>query len=342
MAPKDGKVEVRQDQLKQLRQAELPAVLSEAQRIWTEGLQPPVIRIRRSYYRNAVMETVLDERKPLPREKRPPSARMIAPKGLTLKLHLTLLFAAQCAAAPNKPWRDVFPIEPTAESSSSWMALVPTVAKYHGPGIQVASEVTNKRRQLTQALKKLEESGLVRPSAGPGRSRKGFMLLHENAKSTAAAPIEYTVPGDADPFLAVPVELFTQGWVHVLTTSEIAALLMWLDALQFFGMKLDNGVIVAAVASDIRAGHYGLGRETYETHQQLDAFGLLDVVRPWQRHADGKWFGYSDDSDLRCHRVALGPEGFNRDAADVVAKVLARRDTRGDWSREPNAPRNSF
>jgi hypothetical protein len=129
--------------------------------------------------------------------------------------------------------------------------------------------------------------------------------------------------------------------VHVLTTSEIAALLMWLDALKYDRMGTsDPALFVTRVTSAVRQGAYGLGREAYETHQQLDAFQLLDVLRPEKRHYDGRWQEYAQDSsDLACHRVALTPSGFSRDAGEVVQEVLQRRDARGDWSRPPNTPR---
>lgn len=272
---------------------------------------------------------------------RPLAARMITPKGVALKLHLTLLFAAQCAARPGKGWKNPYPVEPTPQSEHSWVGLIATIAKYRGPGIQGASVATNKRRQVTEALKKLEGLNLIRPTMGPGRARQGFELLHEGGKSTPAAGVPYTVPVDAEPFVEIPREFFTGGWVHVLTNSEITALLMWLDALKHDASPTsDPTLFVTRVTSAVRQGAYGLGREAYETHQQLDAFQLLDVLRPEKRHYDGKWQEYAEDSsDLACHRVTLTPDGFTRDAGEVVQEVLQRRDALGDWSRPPNAPR---
>ncbi|MFE3148311.1 hypothetical protein ACFXJ6_16850 [Streptomyces sp. NPDC059218] len=341
MPPKDGRVEVRLESLRALRRSELPAVTAEALRLWQGGHQPADIRVRRAYLRNDKIEPVEDERKPLPMEKRPPAARLIAPKGVALKLHLMLLFAAQCSAKPGKSWKNPYPVEPTPQSDHSWMGLTATVAKYHGPGIQGASVATNKRRQVTEALKKLEGLNLIRPTKGPGRGRQGFDLLHESGKSTPAAGVRYAVPTDVEPFVDVPREFFTKGWVQVLTTSEVIALLMWLDALKHDPIATsDSSLFVTRVTSAVRQGAYGLGREAYETHQQLDAFQLLDVLRPEKRHDDGKWQEFAQDSsDLACHRVTLTPEGFSRDAGEVVQEVLQRRDARGDWSRPPFAHR---
>ncbi|MER6143094.1 hypothetical protein ABT174_24155 [Streptomyces sparsogenes] len=124
----------------------------------------------------------------------------------------------------------------------------------------------------------------------------------------------------------------------MLTNSEIAALLMWFDRLKY------NGVVVGAeegdpltityVTGDVRQGLYGLGRKAYETHQALDAYQLLDVIRPEKRYDSGKWEGYSKgESDLLCRRVSLAPASFDRDAGDVVEGVLVRRDTGGFWRR---------
>lgn len=342
LVPKrDASVATRLTNLQVMREGEFRAVTRSAQAVWSQGLQPAPVRIRRPYVARATRMDVEDERTPLPLQDRPPAARMLTPKGVALKLHLVLLFAAQCAAKAGKPWNSPFPVEPASSGrpEQSWMGLVGTVARYNGAGIQGASAKTNKRRQITEALNKLEGLNLVRPLKGKGRSRQGFVILSELGQSDEAVDVAYTVPAANEAVFEIPVEFFTQGWVHVLTNSEIAALLMWFDRTKVAGQSVNN-LNITHVASKERQGIYGLGRETYETHQQLDAFELLDVIRPDRRHLDGKWQNYSaDESSALCHRVAFVDNGFDRPADEVVLEVLERRYATGDWWRRPNAAR---
>ncbi|MFD7225669.1 hypothetical protein ACFV9P_32425 [Streptomyces sp. NPDC059892] len=337
----DGKVEVRRDQLADLLKGDLPDAIKKARELHERG-GPEVVRIRQSFIRlEKFAGLVEDERKPLPRSERPLSAQMISPRGLTLKLYLLMLFAAQCETTAGKEWPAPYPIEPTAEQTDSWRGLVATIARYAGPGVQAASVRTNKVRQIAEAMKTLEKMGLLASATGiKGQVRQGVLLLCENgkSKSAGAANIPYTVPTDNEPFVEIPVGFFTNGWVHVLTTSEIAALLMWFDVIKFDPSLriLGDGSTVTEgfVLSDIRHGLYGLGRDAYETHQPLDAFGLLDVLRHSKRHNDGKWQNFKDDSsDMVAHRVILQTAAFGREAGPVVLPVLHRRHTLGEWRR---------
>ncbi|MGW7170934.1 hypothetical protein ACWGH3_37795 [Streptomyces sp. NPDC054884] len=338
MRPKDGKVETRLAHLQTLRSGMLGGVNLVMRQIWASGQKPSSIRVRSAFYRLDEMKVLKDERKPLPTKEQPFAARMVTPKGLHLRLLLTMLYAAQCAVGPGKQWDAPYPVESTAKQPLSWMSLSASISQYAGPGIQLASQDVNRRRQIMTALKTLEGMALVRANTKPGRFTAGLQLLCENGTSTVSSAIPYTMPDDTEMYVEIPVEFFTCGWVHVLTNSEIAALLMWLDRLKYSGVVVgaDEGdpVTVTYVSGDVRQGLYGLGREAYETHQALDAYQLLDVIRPEKRYDSGKWEGYSkDDSDLLCHRVSLAPAGFDRDAGTIVEDVLQRRDTGGFWGR---------
>ncbi|MFJ5803786.1 hypothetical protein [Streptomyces decoyicus] len=336
MARRDGKVETRLANLQALRHSgELTDVTALALKIWSRGERPEAVRVRIAYLRNAEFKAVADERKPLPVAERPLAARLIAPKGVALKFHLMQLFAAQCQAKPGKTWKSPYPVEPTPLESTCWMGLIAAGAKYEGPGIQVSSEAVNKRRQLTEALKKLETLRLVRRAPSKRGLPRGFALLCENGGSTSAAPVPYTVPTPDESFIELPVDFFTRGWVQLLNTSEIVALLMWLDLLKFGGRVTTEKVPYAYVTGEDRQGWYGLGREAYETHQPLRAFGLLDVWRPEERYRDGKWadYGRDDAAALRCHRIFLEPGGMEYGAYDVILAALKRRDALGEWGR---------
>ncbi|MFF4543674.1 hypothetical protein ACFY1J_05415 [Streptomyces sp. NPDC001406] len=340
---RDGKVEVRMEQLAALMGNDLPEAVRKTREIYERGRKPQTVRVRRSFVRlEKFGGTVEDERKPLPRSERPFSAQMITPKGLTLKLYLVMLFAAQCEATIGKEWPQPYPIEPDARTTDSWEGLVATVAKYAGPGVQASSVRTNKLRQITQAMKTLEGMKLLRSATGTkGQVSRGVLLLCENGKSkdTGAASIPYTVPADDEHFLEIPVGFFTNGWIYALTNSEIAALLMWFDVLKFDGMQVkpEGGtpMTLGFVLSNVRHGFYGLGRDAYETHRPLEAFGILEVHRHWKRYDSGKWMEFKEDSsDMVCHRVMLRDGAFDREAGEVVQEVLRRRDATNEW-RQP-------
>ncbi|MFH8894238.1 hypothetical protein [Streptomyces sp. NPDC017949] len=338
---KDLKVGKRLDALRELRREVLPTVNATVQAVWSGGIVPTGVRVRRDFYRLQVQKPVLDERTPLPKSERPLAAQMVTPKGLHLRLLLMLLYAAQCTAKPGGTWRTPYPVEWKEGSDSSLMRLMASVAAYKGPGILGASAPTNRRRQITQALLQLEQLNLVRPTQGPGRSRQGYELLSESGSSTVTEPVPYTVPADTEgSFIELPIEFFTHGWIHVLTMSEIAALLMWFDTIKFHATWLETaGFPIGHVPSDVRLGRYGLSRDAYETHMPLDAFQLIDVIRPDRRYEDGKWMDWADDSsDMYCHRVAFVPGGFARDAGSVVQEVVERRAATREWSRPLHAP----
>lgn len=312
------------------RSGELAAAVKSLRELWDEGRQPPVVRIRRGYYWHSEPRTVVSERKPLPRAERPPAAQMIDSRGIALKLHLVMLFAAHCQAAERSRWKTRISVEPQEVEPVSWMGLMAAHAvSNEGAGVQVRSSVENKARQIVSGLQKLRDLDLLLlPRSGKPRPYSRIELLRESGGSTAAAPIPYKVP-TAGGVIALPVEFFTRGWVYLLSPSEIVSYLMWQDVNQH--PRFDEPFITAAE----RAGQFGLGREAYETHKQLDAFCLITVDRPTGRHSDGKFdFDYGTDTgSALCHRVTIDSQGLSRDADVVVDDVLRRVSAVGEWDR---------
>ncbi len=326
-----AKVAARANALNALqRTGELAAAVKAARELWDEGRKPSVVRIRRGYYWHSEPRKVVSERKPLPRAERPLAAQMIDSRGVALKLHLVMLFAAHCQAAERSRWRTRISVEPQEVEPVSWMGLMAAHAvSNEGAGVQVRSSIENKARQIVSGLKKLRDLDLILlPRAGGPRPYSRIELMRESGGSTAAAPIPYTVP-TAGGVIELPVEFFTHGWVYLLSPSEIMSYLMWLDVNQH--PRFGEPFITAAE----RAGQFGLGREAYETHKQLDAFCLISVDRPTGRYSDGKFdFDYGTDAgSALCHRVTVDPQGLSRDAVAIVGDVLRRVSAVGDWDR---------
>jgi hypothetical protein len=311
------------------RSGMLADAVTAATGLATDGRNPSVVRVRRSYVRHAVPLKVTTERNGLPREKRPPAARLIAPRGVTGRLHLLLLFAAACHAAPGQKWHHTIPIEHGRDQSVSLERLVCAFARHRGGTAYVASPRMNKVRQITQALKTLNDQYLVDlPHRGEHLPFRGFTLLCDSGQSTDNAQIPYRVPKKNEPCIDIPAAFFTHGWVHLLTPSEIVAYLMWLDVNQH--SEHDEFYVTGAV----RAGAYGLTREAYETHQALDAFGLIDVFLDSDRHGDGKYAGYHPDGrPPPCHRVTVTEGGLLQDAAARISRSLNQYAATGEWFR---------
>lgn len=325
-----AKVRARLDALTTLRTSgALAAVADAAEELASRGRAPATIRLRRTYLRHDESRYVDRERNGLPRAEQPPAARLIAPRGVAGRFHLLLLFAAHCQAAPGHQWHNRIPIEPDSTRPFSWMGLLGAHARHTPGGPRVASPRVNKARQITEAVKKLHEHQLLElPNAGTSRPFRDFQLLCDSGASTKAAPIPYKVPRAALPGVNVPAEFFTRGWVNLLTPSETVSYLMWLDINQ--NPVHDEPYVTGTE----RAGHFGLSRDAYETHRQLEAFGLIDVEAAAGRHDDGKYADYGTEAGRPiCHRATLTPDGITRDAAVVIEPVLHAFAAHGTWDR---------
>jgi len=57
---------------------------------------------------------------------------------------------------------------------------------------------------------------------------EGFHLLHESGQ-TKPTPVVYAVPKPTSRTFSLPIGFFTNGWVHALTNTEIAAFMMMAD-----------------------------------------------------------------------------------------------------------------
>lgn len=339
------KASKRADGLRALvRERGLLDVLSATEQLWSTGLSPRTIRIRETYVRNREMaenpfdadpwgvpmvrfSTPVDERRRPVREVLPPLARLLKSQGVAMQFHLTALFVAHCQAKPGRTWNNTIPLNRDGSSELSWLDLmsVPTTPK----AIATQSSTTytrNKLRQFRSALKLLADEDLMdMRKSGRGRSYADFSLLSEDASSSGAGGVEYRVPQEGEVPLGLPIEFFLQGWTHVLTKSEIAAYLMW--------RQLGAASSYVMASWQERAGLFGFSREVYDTHQALEAFGLIRVVKPRERRDDGTWRGYSNASQLYSHRVHVLPQGLWRRADMAVEKALRKAAALGKWSK---------
>lgn len=326
-----------------VRERGLPDVLAAAEKLWSNGHAPNEIRIRTLYARNPNIPDVdlwapfpipaqlrfgpeLDERKRPASHILPPMARLIVSQGVALQFHLTALFAAHCQSRPGRAWDNQIPLSRRTPDSVNWLDLVAVSAKSSGSSAQASAYTRNKLRQFRSALGLLARNHIVDLGKPASVNRyEGFRLLSEDASSSSVGAIEYRVPRGDEDTLKIPFQFFTRGWVHVLTKSEIAAFLMCL--------QLASEEDYLSISWKERAGLFGLSRDVYDATQALEAYRLINIMRPRGRREDGTWRGFSSGGQPFSNKIRLNLRGLWRPAHEVVEAAVMKTAVLGKWSR---------
>lgn len=256
----------------------------------------------------------VSDRNAPPRDLRPPATRLITSRGIALQFALIAFAVTQQGNAD-------LPIRPRSGDARGWTDLVasPVLESRDGSGI-LRGIPEKKRQQIKTALKSMSGAGLVHLGAS-GREYEGFQLYEESGVAERGDLIPYKPPKRKEPnVFSLPRGFMTNGWVHVLTDSELAVVLM-LSCRVLAHEGAEPG-FVWFEASD-RVLHYGLGRESFgPALKPLEKLGLLEV-RSINRHPDGHVIGFSTDGlDARPHRLRLIKEGFDEPAWQVAAEVF--------------------
>jgi len=176
----------------------------------------------------------------------------------------------------------------------------------------------------------------------------------------------YTIPLFDPEALLIPVEFFLNGWVYVLTPTEIATLLVLLHAAR--REIVDEASIVhwpdgtrsseppIRLFRATRVQEYGLSQHAYGAHRELAEFGLIKMGRPRDEGRRGR-ASFLTHADAAYGRLARQPRGFwfymclpglGASSLDVVSGSLApdqpaphlrRQDESTDfWVSNANAP----
>ncbi|BCY10964.1 hypothetical protein [Actinoplanes sp. L3-i22] len=229
------------------------------------GIRPDYIQIRERFIR----ATLADELGPtLP--------RLLQTQGLQVRLQLLLMFDAQCRYHPGMPVHNVRSIARRADDQfAGWRELVladvqPSQA-FGGPDATSKVRGALRRRQITEALVRLEDQHLVTIPRHPKGSRRydDFQLLSEEG-SREHPP--YTGPRTT--VLSLPRHFFTSGWVWVLSDTEIATYLMLRHMRAARpAAHADSGVFVT---SGDRETLYRQHRSTWRSADMLYRLRLID------------------------------------------------------------------
>ncbi|MFB7176871.1 hypothetical protein ACFCYI_04080 [Streptomyces sp. NPDC056257] len=284
-----------------------------------------------------------------PVEGGPLLTRLVLPRGVALRFYLLALFEAQCRLAVGGQWENVLPLS----GPGSWSDMIASDGAYDGKsgtymrgtrGGRAAEDL--RLRQVQGALRTLEEVGGERPDQAlveiPRGSRgqrlyPSFRLLQESGRGSHQSPDIYTVPADhwhPSKTVTIPAAFFLNGWVQVLSPSEVAT---WLALRVLSKWAPDkhqqSGVFLYG---DARKEQFGLQRDAWEDGcQRLLDFGLIRFARPMK---DGEpavpptpndWLMVLDQPEPRAryepHRYQVIDEGLDQDAVKVCHRELTLR-----------------
>ena len=286
------------------------------------------LRIRHGFIRrdSAPLTADTTSRRGTERHERPPSTRILSPRGLALSLELTLLMEAQMRTAPGHlATGNERPIK-AENDKDGWTNYIATDAQKADEG-QVYKSVRDKKvRHLQSALVRLAAENLIHlPVDERGqRNYGGFTLLRDDARARGDNDV-YKVPENSDEYFTVPLSLFTNGWIHVLEDSELVVLLIAAR------MRGAHGETPQPLRSGPRKLNYGLTKDSYEAaHRVLDYLSILDVIADWSRSVDGRVDGYKEKG-AQPHRLRLHPERLDQPAyptiIDTLTDQIARSET---------------
>lgn len=274
------------------------------------------VRLRHGFVRLFAPDSSADttNRNATRRDQRPPSTRLMSPRGRSLSFFLIALFEAQMrlkpgqAAAPNE-----LPLKAT-NGHAGWTNFIATDAQDFTEGRHLAEVSDKKARQIQSSLVRLHKENLISLTSHDRRRQyQHFVLKREDARPHSNNSF-YRVP-DSD-FFTVPASLFTNGWIHVLEDSELVLLLIAAR------LHYKHGDEAQPLPSGPRKLNYGLSRDSFEAgHRMLAYLDVLDVISDFQRSADGKVDGFSDRG-AQPHLLRFHPEALDRPAFPTITTTI--------------------
>ncbi|MFB7472232.1 hypothetical protein [Kitasatospora sp. NPDC056184] len=227
------------------------------------------------------------------------------------------------------------PIISTEPEEASWVRVVASQAKENVEAKRQITESGNRARQVKSGFQRLASEGLVRVIKS-SRGAISIMPLHESGIADSRVN-EYVIPEwDSGRLILLPTEFFTDGWIFILSQSEIRMYLVLLHmARRFRTNHRETGVYCAG---SIRDYEYFLSRDVYEAHLLLEGFGLIRRVASGDRHFDGKLIQFHrrlERGDLMpAHRFKVMPRlAHVRNPMAKVKRVLSEH----SGARESNS-----
>lgn len=250
---------------------------------------------------------------------RPLIARLIAPKGLAIRLYLTALYDAQVRQRPGSAHTNDRLIWPPSVDDVGWVGLLAVAATVSAKG---RSEMDNRVRQVKSAIDRLaREHAVILPRKFQPRNRFENFLLRNDGGVSPGLPSEnsYITPRRNEG-ISIPVEFFTNNWVHCLTDSEIA---LWISfrllASEHPLAHKESGVFMAGSQRRYR---FGLTRDAYEAHIALRRFGLIVGVENARRWQAGRKEHLREQGLVEPLRFRIDDRMLKAPATQVIGRAL--------------------
>lgn len=324
-----GRLKTRLNHLERLGNPEHGLTVPQANQafidVYEAGSKPKSILIRRSFVARARRIHVAGEHDKTPRQK-PALATAVQPRGVTLKLEMTLLFLAQCATRVSA--QIAYPVQSKTDDQLGLIDFLSTGSQPRENTEFRRSRPGMRARQVANALNALAAPDLQLAEVGHRASGKvdtsaSMWLNRETGPKTTGDVRRYGAPGRQEAVISIPIEFFTRGWLQVMTDSEIANWLMWRDQGEMRDAAVTTADDLFLEAQD-RLDIYDLTRDAWDTHQMLTRLGLMTVTvgevearmttRGTRFHRDPHHFGVDD--------TPLGQDGH----AAMLAAVAAQAD----------------
>ncbi len=273
-------------------------------------------RIRNDFVFRPSRSVAASDRRVPPRGDRPAATRISTSQGCALRLYLMAIAVGQMTTRTGDTVVNTHAIEET-RSQMGWTALVASGATRSGSGRSHMSVIDKKVRAIHTALDRLADANLVDlPHRGSSRGMyEEFQLLDEAGPQKIGDTIRYAVPRPGEPHFSLPGSFVRNGWLHVLEDAEISLLMMVECGI---GNLHNEASGLVAIPADTRLMCYGIARDSFAAHKQLQRFGVLDVHEV-DRHADGR---SEDPEKPSLHRLELVREGFDQPALSTVRTAL--------------------
>ena len=259
---------------------------------------------------------------PGPRESGPPLpliSRLIAARGMAMRLYLTALYEAQVRQRPGSVHTNERQLWPFSSDDIGWVGLLATTATVTANG---RSEMGNRLRQIKSAIERLvNEGGVILPNATRPRNKFEHFLLSRDVATPPGLPVEerYVTPRRNEG-ISIPVQFYTNNWLHCLTDSEIA---LWLSlrllAKEYPDAHSDTGIYMP---DNTRRYRFGLTRDAYESHTMLRYFGLIRGVDNESRWRAGRSASLRERGRVEPLHFVLNDRALSASAVDVVSAIL--------------------
>jgi hypothetical protein len=237
-----------------------------------------------------------------------------------LQVFLLALLEAQCRQRRRSNGQTAIPVDPGdgEPEGPTWTKLVAVPPTDSGELRRGAYQRENRLRQIKRALDRLAQLGRVELGPAHHSDRyEGFMLAAEHEDGTEREPYRQPPPSRA---LPIPVELWLNGWIHMLTDAELLLYLALRHQASLFKTEpLDAQRVLSRAIRD----NYGISKDTYENLRELELYGLIQRIVDENRSLrDGTMRGFRSHGQGIYHRISLNPDGLSGDAGERILDGL--------------------